>query len=383
MCGRAKSSHSRGTPPKVYGRTPVLVEPGQPHLCTARHQTPSRLSTAPNFPHDSGATNGTFPGMNVTRRPTPTAPLTAVAAPIHASPIQAARLTAAVAAVLFVLLPLLSPPAAYAQQAPPTAAPPTADQPAPPGDEAGWPLRPRPQLVHGFEPPPKPWLPGHRGVDLAGSPGQPILSATPGTITYAGQLAGRGVIAVTHGQLRTTYEPVIPSAKVGTSVRPGQQLGHLSAAGSHCSPATCLHWGLLKGKTYLDPLSLLPSHPVRLLPLTDTPPTKTRLSDNPATSTKDPRDSAQISPKRLSDNAAASTSGLSDNAAAGTMGLPDRPPASGTGSRNSSSATTTVDGGGDPAGLLSGSHGGGRAAGIVVALAAIITIGSALMISRH
>ena len=62
------------------------------------------------------------------------------------------------------------------------------------------PLVPRPEVVRGFEPPQARWLPGHRGVDLAGSPGQPVLSATAGTITYAGQLAGRGVIVVSHGQ---------------------------------------------------------------------------------------------------------------------------------------------------------------------------------------
>jgi murein DD-endopeptidase MepM/ murein hydrolase activator NlpD len=134
-------------------------------------------------------------------------------------------------------------------------------------DPAVWPLEPRPQVVRGFELPAKPWLPGHRGVDLTGSPGQPVLAATSGTVTYAGQLAGRGVVAITSGARRTTYEPVVPSLEVGTAVTPGTVIGHLSAAGSHCAPATCLHWGLLQGKQYLDPLTLLPDRPVRLLPL--------------------------------------------------------------------------------------------------------------------
>src|SRR5215472_334561 len=30
-----------------------------------------------------------------------------------------------------------------------------------------WPLPGLPRVVRAFEPPPKPWLPGHRGVDLA------------------------------------------------------------------------------------------------------------------------------------------------------------------------------------------------------------------------
>ncbi|TCO40135.1 peptidase M23-like protein [Kribbella antiqua] len=136
-----------------------------------------------------------------------------------------------------------------------------------PSTETVWPLEPRPRVVHGFELPAKPWLPGHRGVDLAGSPGQPVRAATAGTITYAGQLAGRGVVVVTTGARRTTYEPIVPAVAVGAAVTPGTVIGRLSAAGSHCAPATCLHWGLLQGKQYLNPLTLLPDRPVRLLPL--------------------------------------------------------------------------------------------------------------------
>lgn len=147
------------------------------------------------------------------------------------------------------------------------ATPPPAGAAPPP---AVWPLQPRPEVVRGFDLPAKPWLPGHRGVDLAGSPGQPVLAAMPGTITYAGQLAGRGVVTVSTGPRRTTYEPVVPALPVGTVVRSGAVIAHLSSAGSHCAPATCLHWGLLHGKQYLNPLTLLPDRPVRLLPLAHT-----------------------------------------------------------------------------------------------------------------
>ncbi len=142
---------------------------------------------------------------------------------------------------------------------------------APPLPDAVWPLDPRPRIVHPYAPPAKPWLPGHRGIDLAGTPGQQVRSATPGTITYAGPVAGRSVVVVTHGPQRTTYEPVIPSLPTGTAVHAAQPIGHLSAATSHCAPTTCLHWGLLEGKTYLNPLSLLPAQPVRLLPTAPTP----------------------------------------------------------------------------------------------------------------
>lgn len=153
-----------------------------------------------------------------------------------------------------------------------------------------WPLDPRPQVVHGFELPAKPWLPGHRGVDLAGSPGQPVRAATAGTITYAGPLAGRGVITVATGPRRTTYEPVVPAVTVGTAVTPGTVIGQLSAAGSHCAPATCLHWGLIQGKQYLNPLTLVPNRPVRLLPLsTDPPPRAAAPPPQPSPSQPSPR----------------------------------------------------------------------------------------------
>lgn len=131
-----------------------------------------------------------------------------------------------------------------------------------------WPLVPEPDVVAGFDPPADPWGPGHRGVDLLGRPGQPVLAALPGEVTFAGTLAGRGVVVVDHGPTRTTYEPVAASVAVGTTVTAGAALGSLQAGGSHCAPRVCLHWGWIEGaETYLDPLRLVGGGPVRLLPL--------------------------------------------------------------------------------------------------------------------
>jgi hypothetical protein len=132
---------------------------------------------------------------------------------------------------------------------------------------AVWPLQPRPQVVHGFAPPSAPWAAGHRGVDLLGHPGQAVHAAEDGTIRFAGLLAGRGVVVVGHGPTRTTYEPVTATVRVGDQVRAGAVVGTLEAAPSHCFPRSCLHWGLIEGDTYRDPLSLLGARPVRLLPL--------------------------------------------------------------------------------------------------------------------
>lgn len=136
-------------------------------------------------------------------------------------------------------------------------------------DPAGvWPLVPEPAVVRGFDPPDDPWGAGHRGVDLLGRPGQPVRSALPGTVSWAGALAGRGVVVVDHGATRTTYEPVDATVALGTVVAAGDRIGRLGVAGSHCLPRACLHWGWIAGAaTYLDPLRLVGAGPVRLLPL--------------------------------------------------------------------------------------------------------------------
>lgn len=130
-----------------------------------------------------------------------------------------------------------------------------------------WPLDPTPVVVGDFAPPATPYGAGHRGVDLAGDVGQDVVAAAPGRVTFAGSLAGRGVVVVDHGPTRTTYEPVEATVSGGDLVVAGARIGTLERFGSHCWPAACLHWGLIEGETYLDPLSLVGAAPVRLLPL--------------------------------------------------------------------------------------------------------------------
>lgn len=131
-----------------------------------------------------------------------------------------------------------------------------------------WPLDPEPAVVSGFDPPEEEWGAGHRGVDLLGSAGQQVRAALPGTVSFAGSLAGRGVVTVDHGATRTTYEPVAASVTVGRVVAAGTPIGTLQSGVSHCAPRVCLHWGWIEGVgTYLDPLRLVGAGPVRLLPL--------------------------------------------------------------------------------------------------------------------
>ena len=139
-------------------------------------------------------------------------------------------------------------------------------EPAP--AHGSWPLRPRPAVVAGFDPPATRWGSGHRGVDLLGRPGQLVRASLAGRVAFAGTLAGRGVVVVDHGATRTTYQPVAAAVHVGDEVGAGTALGRLQLPGSHCFPRACLHWGLIEGRShYLDPLVLVGAAPVRLLPL--------------------------------------------------------------------------------------------------------------------
>ena len=108
---------------------------------------------------------------------------------------------------------------------------------------------------------------GHRGVDLAGTPGEPVLAAGDGVVVFAGMVAGRPVVSVQHADgLRTTYEPVTPSVGAGQPVARGSPIGVLLADHPGCPAAACLHWGLRRGETYLDPMLLLLPPRIRLLP---------------------------------------------------------------------------------------------------------------------
>ncbi|MFH8686044.1 peptidoglycan DD-metalloendopeptidase family protein [Streptomyces anulatus] len=143
-----------------------------------------------------------------------------------------------------------------------------------------WPLAGRPSVLRGWEPPTGPYGPGHRGVDLAAGPGARVLAATDGRVSFAGRVAGRGVVAIEVADsgsppLRITYEPVRALVEEGASTRAGQPVGVLEEGPFHCAEG-CLHWGLRRGDAYLDPLSLLPPSllrrgPSRLLPVFGVP----------------------------------------------------------------------------------------------------------------
>jgi murein DD-endopeptidase MepM/ murein hydrolase activator NlpD len=130
-------------------------------------------------------------------------------------------------------------------------------------------------VVRPFDAPEHEWGAGHRGVDLVAPEGSGVRSPGPGVVTFAGQVARRGVVVVTHPDgLRTSLEPVAASVPVGTAVAAGSAIGAVESSRSdgggttpnHCAPRSCVHWGVRRGERYIDPLSLLDRPQIVLLP---------------------------------------------------------------------------------------------------------------------
>lgn len=123
------------------------------------------------------------------------------------------------------------------------------------------------EVMRSFEAPVSQWSAGHRGVDLAADVGVEVLAPASGTVTFAGTVVDRGVVTVLHDDgLRSSVEPVDPTVAAGDHVAQGDPIGVLQAG--HCTSGTCVHWGVRRGDTYLDPLALLRAvGPVVLLPI--------------------------------------------------------------------------------------------------------------------
>ncbi|MFL6124448.1 murein hydrolase activator EnvC family protein [Actinophytocola sp.] len=157
------------------------------------------------------------------------------------------------------------------------------DRPGPPADRTSglappalplpgpgryaWPLASPHPVVRPFQPPSTLYGPGHRGVDLGSQPNAEVLAAGDGVVVFAGPLAGRGVVSVAHaGDIRTTYEPLTVLVSTGQRITRGTVIGLLTLGHNGCAAAACLHWGARRGPKYVDPLGLLSTGRVRLLP---------------------------------------------------------------------------------------------------------------------
>ncbi|MGO1318307.1 MAG: M23 family metallopeptidase [Cellulomonadaceae bacterium] len=127
------------------------------------------------------------------------------------------------------------------------------------------PVGPNPVVLRPFDPPPQPWLAGHRGVDLRASAGV-VLAPADGRVSFAGPVVDRGVLVLEHPDgLRSSFEAVATALTVGAAVRRGQVVAQVEPSG-HCPEHACVHWGVRAGERYLDPMTLLGHVRVVLLP---------------------------------------------------------------------------------------------------------------------
>ncbi|MCC2321946.1 murein hydrolase activator EnvC family protein [Cellulomonas xiejunii] len=157
---------------------------------------------------------------------------------------------------------------AMAWAAPGAAAP----GPAPPADAGVYrlPLDGPGRVLRPFDPPPRPWLAGHRGVDLSAPADGQVRAPAAGVVSFAGLVAGRGVVSVLHDDgRRSSLEPVSATLPAGTRVVAGDPLGTVAGDAHGGVPGgPALHWGVREGDVYVDPWALLPGRgPVVLLPL--------------------------------------------------------------------------------------------------------------------
>ena len=135
-----------------------------------------------------------------------------------------------------------------------------------------WPLAPRPRVLRTFDPPDKPWMTGHRGVDLgAAHDGGPVTTPESGTVSFVGVVVDRPVVTIDHGNgLRSSFEPVDSTLRAGDAVAKGDTIGTLLPG--HCGTWPCVHWGVRRGEEYLNPLGfVMDLRPSVLLPVAHGP----------------------------------------------------------------------------------------------------------------
>lgn len=125
-------------------------------------------------------------------------------------------------------------------------------------------------VVGAFDPPPQPWDPGHRGVDLAVELGGDLLAPADGIIAFSGTVAGKSVVTIRHGRLTSTFEPAQTALPAGSRIGRGDRFATVAGESDHCGES-CVHWGVRGGdERYLDPVGQAETRKIVLKPVTET-----------------------------------------------------------------------------------------------------------------
>jgi hypothetical protein len=126
-----------------------------------------------------------------------------------------------------------------------------------------WPLQG--DVITGYRNGDDPYAAGqHRGIDIAGAVGTPVVAAAPGEVRFAGMAGSSGltVSVRTEDGFDTSYLHLGGAqVRVGERVSAGQRLGVVGTSGVRSAEAPHLHFGVREAGSrhaYRDPLAFLP-----------------------------------------------------------------------------------------------------------------------------
>lgn len=108
------------------------------------------------------------------------------------------------------------------------------------------------------------FAPGHRGIDLQSAAVVSVRSPAAGIVAFSGQVAGRAILTIDHGDgLVSTLEPIDSALASGTAVTGGSAVG-IVGVGGHAAAGT-LHWGVRLDGEYINPRLLFGDIPRAVL----------------------------------------------------------------------------------------------------------------------
>lgn len=126
-----------------------------------------------------------------------------------------------------------------------------------------WPVSPV-RIAVPYRAPETPYAAGHRGIDLVAAPGDEVVAAEAGVVSYRGRVVDRPVLTIDHGNgVLSSIEPVASELPVGAIVERGAPVGVVDAGG-HCDGA-CVHFGVRVDGDYVSPLRFLGGVPRAVL----------------------------------------------------------------------------------------------------------------------
>lgn len=150
---------------------------------------------------------------------------------------------------------------------------------APASGASGWVWPLRGEVITAYRNGDDPYAAGqHRGIDIAGAVGAPVVAARAGTVRFAGVVGDSGLtvgVRTADGRYDTSYLHLSSvSVRKGERVAAGQRLGAVGTSGRRSVARPHLHFGVRDAGSrhaYHDPMDFLPP-PVRPRPAPRRPP---------------------------------------------------------------------------------------------------------------